>query len=55
MAEEKNDDHKQDELNSEFQNFQRLLKGALSAPKEELDKRRGEYEQAKERRKRNKR
>lgn len=43
MAGEKKSKGKQDEPSSEFQNFQRLLKGTLSIPKEELDKKRDEY------------
>lgn len=51
MADEKKNDHKQDEPSQEFQNFQRLLKDTLAVPKEELDKRRGEYKRTKARRK----
>ncbi len=51
MAEPKpRDDQKRDEKNPEYDNFQRLLKGVLSVPKEELDKRRDEFEREKERR-----
>ncbi len=54
MAEEKNGNGKKGEGDPhggtpEFNNFQRLLKRVLSVPKEELDKRRVEYEQNKER------
>ncbi len=57
MAEEKNGNGKKGEEephggNSEFNNFQRLLKQVLSAPKEKIDERRAEYEQDKERKKR---
>lgn len=44
MAGEKKSNGKRDEPNQEFENFQRLLKGTLSVPKEELDRRRIEYE-----------
>lgn len=48
MAEPKpRDDQERDEQNPEFDNFQRLLKGVLAVPKEELDKRRDEYEREK--------
>lgn len=48
MAEPKpREDQKRDEQNPEFDNFQRLLKGVLSVPKEKLDKRRNEYEREK--------
>lgn len=46
MAEEKNG--KKDEPNPEFGNFQRLLKGVLAVPKEEVDRRREEYERERE-------
>ena len=53
MADEKKDNHsKQGEPSREFQNFQRLLKDTLAVPKEDLDKRRGEYEGAKRERRR---
>ena len=52
MADEKKRDHKQDEPDQEYKNFQRLLEGTLSVPKEELDKRRAEYEREREREKR---
>ncbi len=42
----KRDEH--DEPSREFENFQRLLKGTLSVPKEELDKRRDEYKRERE-------
>jgi len=38
---------KQDEPSPEFRNFQWLLKGTLSTPKEELDKRHEKYAQEK--------
>lgn len=48
MAEPKSsDDHKRDEQNPEYDNFQRLLKGVLAVPKEKLDKKRDEYEREK--------
>ena len=49
MAGEKKSNGKKDESNSEFDSFQRLLKGTLAVPKEELDKRRAEYEREKKR------
>jgi len=57
MAEEKNGNGKQGEgdphgENSEFDNFQRLLKQVLSVPKEKIDKQRAAHEQDKERKKR---
>ena len=52
MAGKKKGNGKKDEPNPEFQNFQRLLEGTLSVPKEDLDRRRDEYERAKERRRR---
>ena len=49
MAERKpRDDRKPDEPNPEYENFQRFLKGALKIPKEELDRRREEYERDRE-------
>lgn len=50
MAGEKKSKGKRDESNPEFDNFQRLLKGTLAVSREDLDKRRNEYEQTKERR-----
>jgi hypothetical protein len=45
MAERKPKDKRKDgEDTTEFENFQELLKEVLSVPKEELDKRRAEYE-----------
>jgi hypothetical protein len=45
MAERKpKDRHKDEDDTTEFENFQELLKDVLSVPKEELDKRRAEYE-----------
>ena len=41
---------RKDEENTEYDRFQDLLKKVLSAPKEEVDKRRDEYERDKERR-----
>lgn len=52
MAEEKNGYGKRDEPNSEFGNFQRLLKQVLSVPKEKVDEKRAEYERGKEQSKR---
>lgn len=37
-----------DAENPEYDNFQRLLKGVLAVPKEEVDKRREEYERERE-------
>lgn len=47
MAAEKNGNGNQGEDNPEFRNFQQLLKQVLSAPKEEIDKQRAEYERGK--------
>ena len=45
MAEHKAKEKRKDlEDTTEFENFQELLKEVLSVPKEELDKRRAEYE-----------
>jgi hypothetical protein len=49
MATDKGQDKRQNERNSdedttEFENFQKVLEESLSVPKEELDKRRAEYE-----------
>ena len=45
MSDEKpNQEHKDDEPNPEFENFQKVLERVLSVPKEELDERRAEYE-----------
>ncbi|MEJ7815669.1 MAG: hypothetical protein WKF53_10890 [Rubrobacter sp.] len=48
MAEKKPNDRKDerngDESNPEFESFQKVLEKTLSVPKEELDKRRAEYE-----------
>lgn len=49
MAGKKKSDDRQDEPSQEFQNFQQLLKGTLSVPKEELDRRRNEHDQARAR------
>ena len=49
MAKEKNGNGKKDEGNPEWQNFQRLLKQVLSAPKEKVDEQRDEYERERER------
>jgi hypothetical protein len=38
------DERKDDAENTEFENFQEVLEEVLSVPKEELDKRRTEYE-----------
>lgn len=45
----KNQDRK-DESNSEYGNFQDLLEKVLSAPKEEVDKKREEYKREKKKR-----
>lgn len=50
MAEPKPKDDRKDERNPEYDNFQRLLKGVLSAPKEEVDREREEYEREKQQR-----
>jgi hypothetical protein len=52
MANQDNGDGKKngedpDAENPEYDNFQRLLKQVLSTPKEELDKRKAEYEREK--------
>ena len=52
MAERKDKDKRKDEDTTEFDNFQELLKEVLSVPKEELDKRRAEYERKREQEKR---
>jgi hypothetical protein len=45
MTERKDKDKRKDlEDTTEFENFQDLLEEVLSVPKEELDKRRAEYE-----------
>lgn len=45
MASEKSKDNgKRDESNPEYENFQQGLRQILSVSKEELDKRRAEYE-----------
>lgn len=49
MAEKKKSNDGRDEHNPEYDNFQRLLEGTLAVSKEELDKRRDEYERAKAR------
>ncbi len=43
MAERKDKNKRKDDT-TEFDNFQELLEEVLSVPKEELDKRRAEYE-----------
>ena len=53
MSENEKNNGKKNEPNPEFQNFQRLLENTLAVPKDELDKRRDEYERAKDRRKHN--
>lgn len=50
VAGKKQSNGKKDEPNPEFDNFQRLLKGTLSVPKEELDKRRAKYERERDER-----
>jgi hypothetical protein len=48
VAEHKPKEKRKDlEDTAEFENFQELLKEVLSVPKEELDKRRAEYERKK--------
>jgi hypothetical protein len=51
VTERKDKDKRKDEDTTEFDNFQELLEQVLSVPKEELDKRRKEWERDKERRK----
>lgn len=48
--EERKDKSRKDEPNPEYDNFQDLLKKVVSAPKEEVDKRREEYEREKRKR-----
>lgn len=52
MAEPKkrNTDEHKDEENPEFENFQKVLEQVLCVPKEELDKKRAEYERKREKR-----
>ena len=52
MAERKPKDKRKDETNPEYENFQKTLEEVLSVPKEELDKRRAEYERKREQEKR---
>jgi hypothetical protein len=53
VAEHKPKEKRKDlEDTSEFDNFQELLEEVLSVPKEELDRRRAEYEQKRERERR---
>jgi hypothetical protein len=55
VTERKNKDNRKDlEDTTEFDNFQELLAEVLSVPKEELDKRRAEYERKRGREKREK-
>jgi hypothetical protein len=49
LTDKKKHNGEQDEPSQEYQNFQRLLKGTLSVPKEELDEKRAEYERKRER------
>ena len=49
VAERKGKDKRKDKDNTEFENFQKVLEKALSVPKEDLDKRRAEYERKRER------
>lgn len=44
MAGKKQSSDRRDETSQEFQNFQRLLEGTLAIPKEQVDKKRAEYE-----------
>ena len=46
-SDQRRDKRKEEEDTTEFENFQELLKEVLSVPKEELDKRRAEYERKK--------
>jgi hypothetical protein len=48
LADKKKHNGKHAELSQEYQNFQRLLKDTLAVPKDELDKRRAEYERKRE-------
>jgi hypothetical protein len=50
LAGKKKSGGKTDEPNPEFQNFQRLLKDTLAVPKEELDKKRREYNRGRDKR-----
>ncbi len=47
MAEEKNGNDKKDEPSKEFENFQRMLKQVLSAPKEKVDEKLAEEKREK--------
>ena len=47
---QRKDKNRKDEPNTEYDNFQDLLKKVLSAPKEEVDKKREEYEREKKKR-----
>lgn len=48
--EERKDEKRKDEPNPEYDRFQDLLKKVVSAPKEEVDKRREEHEREKKKR-----
>ncbi len=50
MAEQSKKNGKQDESNTEYENFQRLLKQVLSVPKEKIDEKLAEREREKEER-----
>jgi hypothetical protein len=53
VAERKDKDKREDgEDTTEFDNFQEVLEEVLSVPKEELDRRRAEYERKREQEKR---
>jgi hypothetical protein len=47
VTERKDKDKRKDEDTTEFEDFQKVLEKTLSVPKEELDKRRAEYEREK--------
>lgn len=48
--EDRKDRDREDKPNTEYDKFQDLLKKVLSAPKEEVDEKRAEYEREKEQR-----
>ncbi len=48
MAEQSKKNSKQDESNTEYENFQRLLKQVLSVPKEKIDEKLAERDREKE-------
>lgn len=52
MSDKKQGDKEQGEQNSEFESFQRLLKGTIAVPKEEVDEKLDERKQRKDRKRR---